>query len=232
MKRVALITGCAKGIGKEITLMLARDGYDIIGTYNTSDINALKIKLDNIGVKSNFFKVDLKREEDINNLKDKVLEKYNHIDVLINNSALSLDSTIEEKVKQEFMDVLEVNLVAPFLMIKKFSDIMENGIVINICSTDGINTYSPLSVDYSASKAGLINLTKSMSLGFPNIKFYALCPNWVDTESVREMNQDYLREELKRVGQFKLISARDVALKVIFLLESDYKSGSVIIMEG
>ena len=108
---------------------------------------------------------------------------------------------------------------------------MDNGIIINIASTDGINTYSKLNMDYSASKAGLINLTKSLTLELDNIKVYALCPNWVNTESIREMNQDYLKEELKRIGQKKLIEPKSVAKKIISIIESNLKSGSIIVME-
>lgn len=231
MKKVALVTGCAKGIGREIALTLAQSGYDIIGTYNTSNICELKDKIDTIGVNCSFYKVDISKENDIDNLYNSVIKKYNHIDLIINNAALSLDSQIDDKTKEEFINVLEVNLIGPFLIIKKFKNIMKEGIVINICSTDGINTYSPLNIDYSASKAGLINLTKSLSLSLPDIKFYALCPNWVDTESIREMNPDYLASELKRIGQNSLIHPKIVAKKILFLIESNYKSGSVIVME-
>ena len=99
-------------------------------------------------------------------------------------------------------------------------------------STDGINTYSKLSMDYSASKAGLINLTKTLALELENTKVYALCPNWVDTESIREMNPEYLEEEMNRVGQMKLINPKEVSHKLLEIIESDMESGSIIVMEG
>ena len=86
-------------------------------------------------------------------------------------------------------------------------------------------------MDYSASKAGLINLTKSLALELEAAKVYALCPNWVNTESIREMNSDYLEEELKRIGQKKLIEPKEVSRKLIDIIESDEISGSVIVME-
>lgn len=232
MKRVAIITGCARGIGKEIALSLARDGYDIVGTYNSSDISSVQRRINSIGVKGTFYKLDLRDFNSIEKFYNEVSTKYSHVDILVNNAALSIDNEIEYKTKDEFMNVLEVNLVAPFLLVKKFKNIMDQGIVINISSTDGIDTYQSLNIDYSASKAGLINLTKSLSLAISNIKFYVICPNWVSTESVMEMNPEYLEKEMNRIGQYKLIDPKEVALKILFLIDSDYKSGSVIVMEG
>lgn len=234
MRKTALITGCAKGIGREIALDLARTGYNIIATYNTSlkEINELKNKVENIGVNFDLCKLDLSNESNINDVCNRLKEKYTNIDVLINNAAISIDNNFLEKTKEEFMKVLEVNLVGPFLLIQKLNDLLNGSKIINISSTDGINTYSRLSMDYSASKAGLINLTKSLALELENTKVYALCPNWVNTESIREMNSDYLEEEMNRVGQKKLIEPKEVSHKVLDILESDMESGSIVVMEG
>ena len=233
MKKIALITGCAKGIGREIALELARDGYDIIGTFNTSinEINYLKSKIEAIGVNFYIYKVDLLNEYEINSFCNGIKKEFNSIDVLVNNAALSLDNKFKEKTTDEFRDILQVNLISPFLLIQNLCDIMDNGVIINISSTDGINTYTRLNMDYSASKAGLINLTKSLSLELENIRFYCICPNWVNTESIREMNPEYLKEEMERIGQKQLIDSKDVARKVIKLIESNLKSGSIVVME-
>lgn len=234
MRKTALITGCAKGIGREIALDLARSGYNIIATYNTSlkEINELKIKVENIGVNFNLYKLDLSNEENINDVCNKLKEKYTSIDVLVNNAALSLDNNFLDKTKEEFMKVLDVNLVGPFLIIQKLNNLLNESIIVNISSTDGINTYSRLSMDYSASKAGLINLTKSLALEMKNTKVYALCPNWVNTESIREMNSEYLDEEMNRVGQKKLIEPKEVSHKLLDIIESHIESGSIVVMEG
>lgn len=228
MKKIAIVTGCAKGIGKEIALELARYGYNIIGTYNTSfeEVKKLKEKIGHIGVDFNYYKLDLSNELEITNFCKNIKSEYKNIDVLVNNAALCLDNEFKLKTKKEFMKVLEVNLIAPFLLIQNLYNIMGNGVIINISSTDGINTYSTLNIDYSASKAALINLTKSLALTLPNIKIYSISPNWVDTESIREMNQDYLNEEMKRIGQTKLITKEEVAKKVIYLINSNLESGS------
>ena len=234
MKKTAIITGCAKGIGKEIALDLAREGYDIIATYNTSinEIKLLEKKVKSIGVKIDSYKLNLLNEDEINNFCSMLKSKYDKIDILVNNAALSIDNPLSMKTSKEFCDVLFVNLVAPFLLVQKLRDILKNGIIINISSTDGINTYSKLNIDYSASKAGLINLTKTLSLELEDIRVYAICPNWVNTESIRDMNQEYLYEELKRIGQKKLIDPKEISSKVINIIYSNIKSGTIIVLEG
>lgn len=228
MRKTAIITGCSKGIGKEIALELARDGYDIIGTYNTSNIENLKNRVEAIGIKFYSYKLDLLNEEEVFKFCKEINEKFKNIDVLVNNAALSLDCEFLNKNIEEFKDVLQVNLISPFLLIQNLN--IDNGVIINIASTDGINTYSKLNIDYSASKAALINMTKSLSLVL-NSRIYAICPNWVNTESIRGMDQEYLNAELKRIGQKELIDPKEVAKKVIKIIESNIKSGSIIVME-
>lgn len=233
MRKIAVVTGCAKGIGKEISLELARDGYDIIGTYNTSleKIKLLEKKIDTIGVKFYSYKLDLTKEEEINNFCNDIKNKFSHIELLVNNAGLALDNEFDFKTGRQFIDVIKVNLIGPFLLTQKLYKLMDNGVIINISSTDGINTYTKLNIDYSASKAGLINLTKSLALILENIRIYAICPNWVNTESIREMNQDYLKEEMNRIGQKQLIDPRIIASKVINLVQGNTKSGSIIVVE-
>lgn len=233
MKRIAIVTGCAKGIGKEIVLELAYNGYDIIGTYNTSfnELNILEEKIKTIG--SNFYpyKLDLLNEDEINEFCNSIKSKFANIDLLVNNAGLSLDNEFDLKTSKEFIDVLKVNLVGPFLLTQKLYKNMKNGIIINISSTDGINTYTKLNIDYSASKAALINLTKSLSLILEDAKIYAICPNWVNTESIREMNQEYLKKEMNRVGQKELIDPKQVANEVIKLINSNIENGKVLVLE-
>lgn len=233
MKKTAIVTGCAKGIGKEIALELARDGYNIIGTCNTSlpEMFELKNKIEAIGVRFYSYKVNFLNEEEVFDFIDNIQNNFEHIDVLVNNAALALDNNFKDKTIEEFKNILQVNLITPFLLIQKLCNIMDNGVIINISSTNGINTYTKLDIDYSASKAGLINLTKSLALELKNVRIYAICPNWVNTESIREMNPDYLKEEMERIGQKQLIDPKDVAHKIINLIESDIKSGSIIVME-
>ena len=102
--------------------------------------------------------------------------------------------------------------------------------IINISSRDGIDTYNPISLDYSSSKAGIINLSRNLSLYYLDKKIYCVCPGWIDTESVKEMNPNYLKEEMERIGQTKLVDKEYVANSIYNLVNSEVESGSVIII--
>ena len=137
MRKIAIVTGCSKGIGREISLELAREGYDIIGTYNNNkkDTLLLKDRIEKIGVKFDYYKLDLTNDKSINNFVDSIKSNYSKIDVLINNAGLSLDNEFELKTKDEFMKVLEVNLVGPFILVqalKNLIDILSDDIRENI----------------------------------------------------------------------------------------------------
>ena len=230
-KKVAVVTGSAKGIGKELIINFANRGLDVVITYNTSEDEALKLQkyiVDNYNVNALVIKCDITNEEDIINLKNSVLEKYNHIDILVNNAAYAQDNYIDAKTKEEFMKVLEVNIVGTFLVTKYLYKYMDNGVIINISSTDSIDTYSEISMDYSASKAAINNLTKTFALTFKNIKVIGVMPNWTNTESIKEMNQDYLKSELERIGQEKLEEPKEVANNIIKLIyDENIKSGEI-----
>lgn len=223
MQKIVLVTGASKGIGVTLCKFLIEKNYKVIGVYNNTII-------DNELIDS--YKCDISDEKQIQDLFKYIKNKYNKIDILINCAAISLDSNFYEKTKEEFMKVLEVNLVGTFLMCKYASLIMNEGVIVNVTSTNGDNTYTELSIDYDASKAGLNNMTKSLSMILSNIKVCALMPNWVDTDTTLSIDNDYLKKEMKRIGQTKLIKKESVAKKIIEIIENDsIKSGSIIRME-
>lgn len=232
--KVVVITGASRGIGFQIASFFAKQGCQLIITYNQScdmSKNVEKLLKDMYNVDVMSCKCDLCKEDDIKNLVKLAKEKYGFVNILVNNAALSLDSSIDDKTKDEFMKVLETNVVGTFLMIKHFSKIISNGYIFNISSTDAIDTYSSLNIDYSASKAAINNMTKSMSLCFDS-KIISICPNWVNTETIQEMNQDYLQSELKRINQKKLIEP-DVIPKIIDkCIKDNVPSGSIIRIDG
>lgn len=228
---LAIVTGSSKGIGKELVIELAKRKYDIVITYNTSVDKANELKeyiKDIYGVNVMTIKCDISSELDINNLKNKVSSEYKNIDILINNAALSIDNYIDSKTKDEFMKVLEVNVVGTFLVTKYLYKYMDNGIIVNISSTDAEDTYSNINIDYSVSKAGINMLTKVFALDFKNIKVLGAMPNWTNTESIKEMNPEFLKEELKRIGQDELEEPNDVAKNIIdFMFDEKAKSGDI-----
>lgn len=220
---VALVTGSASDVGKAISLLLAKNKYDLILTYHNKKIDYLD-ELKKYNVKVSTYRLDITEEDEI----EKVINSIDNIDVLINCAAISIDNEIKSKTKNEFMKVLEVNLVGTFLMTKYSVTKMDKGTIINISSLDSTKTYNSYSTDYIASKAGVNSLTNTFSLEYENIRFITLLFPWINTSSVREMNPDYLKDEMEKYGQKRLMETEEVAKKVLNTINSDIESGSVI----
>lgn len=221
---VVLITGASKGIGKCLSNILHEYGATVVGVYNNTKIE---------NVLYDTYKCDISNEEEIKKLFTYVKNKHEKIDVVVNCAALCLDNDIYDKTKDEFMRVLEVNLVGTFLMCKYASSYMDRGVIINISSTDAQDTFSTMSIDYAASKAGVENITKNLANRFPDLKICALAPNWVNTETVLEMDPDYLESELRRIDQDRLLKKEEVAVKIIeIIINDDIRSGEIIRMSG
>ena len=215
---VVLIIGISNDIGKTLANILIKYQATVIGTYYKH-----KPKEDFI-----LFNCDITKEKEVKNLFLEIKEKYSKIDVVVNLVGIDISNDLYEKDNAEFMQVLKVNLGGTFNVCKYASLNMNKGIIINMSSLDGSETYNPLSLDYGASKAGIDNLTKNLALRLPNLKICAVAPNWIDTLSVREMDPEYLKNEMERVEQHKLISKESVALKIIeIIINDDIRSGTI-----
>ncbi|MBQ1812807.1 MAG: SDR family oxidoreductase [Bacilli bacterium] len=218
--KTVLITGGSQGLGESIAREFLKNNFNVLVAYNTGYERALKLEKE---LNVEIVKLDITNEEDVKN----VFSNYK-IDVLINNASVSMDCEIEYKTKEEFMRVLEVNLVGTFMMCKYG---IINGVkdIINISSTDSIDTYSTLNIDYSASKAGLNIVTKTLALNYSNIRIVGVLPNWINTESVLGMNKDYLISELNRIGQSELLKKEDVAQRIYEIYsDKNIKNGELI----
>ena len=205
--KTILVTGSAQGLGANIIEKFAKNGYNVIITYKSSKNKAIiledKIRKYNLNVIS--VKCDITKISDIRNLIKVVKSRFNNIEVLVNNASLSLDSSFENKSKEEFMKVLETNIYGTFLITRELIKKYKVEKVINISSTDSIDTYSDLNIDYSLSKCGINFMTKFFSNKYKDIKFYNILPTWINTETIQNMNSEYLESELRRVNQNKLI---------------------------
>ena len=233
--KIVLITGASKGIGKAIVEFFAKEKATIIMTYNTSQDLSNKTKdelINKYNVIINNYKCDIKEENDIRALYKVVKEKYNHIDILVNNAALSLDDDFDNLSKEEFMEVFEVNTVGTFLMIKYMSKLMnKEGFIFNISSTDGIDTGSIYSINYNVSKAGIINMTETLSR-IIEPKIITICPNWVETETIKDMDKEYLESEMERINQRMLIKPEKIPEVINELINNDVVNGSIIRIDG
>ena len=221
--KYVLITGGSQGLGASIVNAFAANKYNIIIGYLSNKDKALELCNDVNGkynVNCVAKRIDITCKKDVKNMFNEF-----DIDILINNASLSMDNYIEDKSFDEFMKVVKVNLGGTYMMCK-YANRVKN--IVNISSKDGINTYSPISLDYSSSKAGIINLSRNLSLYYKDKKIICVCPGWINTESVMNMNPNYLSNEMKRIGQNELLDKDYVAKKIFALATGNVESGSVI----
>lgn len=239
MKSV-LITGASSGIGREIVRVLA-SSYEVIIHYNNSYELALELKKEMDNKYNRDFlmvKCDLNNEEDIDNMLDIIYDRYSNIDVLINNAGIAIDCLFEDKTKDNFIKVLDTNLVAPFLLSKKIGLKMvdnKSGIIINISSTNGIDTPYIESIDYDASKAGVISLSNNLANYFaPYVRVNTICPGWVNTSMNRELDDEFKSSEEDKILLGRFGETIEIANVVKFLISDDssYINNSVIRVDG
>lgn len=240
MKKVVLITGCSSGIGREISLSLV-DNYEVILHYNNNYEEIIKLK-NIIDKKTNkdtlIVKCDLTKEEEINTMLEEIYKRYNKIDILVNNAATAIDTLFEDKTKENFLKILDTNLVAPFLLIKKIGIKMKEnkyGVIINISSTNGIDTPYIESLDYDASKAGLISLSNNIANYLaPYVRVNTICPGWINTEMNKNLDKEFIDKEKEKILLNRFGEPTEVAELVKFLIsdKATYINNSIIRIDG
>lgn len=242
MRKTALITGASSEVGSCISKVLASNNINIIIHYNTNYENASKLQKEieeKYNVETLLVKADLSKEEEINKLVEESLNKFNKIDILINNAALDKPNLFNEKTSNEFKEILDVNLIAPFLLSKKIGTLMlknNYGKIINIASTNGIDTYYPMCLDYDASKAALISLTHNLALEFkPVVNVNAIAPGWVETKKdMEDLDNEYIESEKEKVFKNRFGTPLEIAYLVEFLIseKAEYINNQVIRIDG
>lgn len=241
MSKVCLITGGARGIGKKIAETMSNNGYIVVVNYNSSLDRAMAFQreLGNMGRECLFVKADVSDEVQVENMVELIMSKYGKIDVLVNNSAVTNDSLFGEKSADDFRRVLDVNVVGAFNVSKLVGNIMHNqkyGKIINIASTNGINTYYPMCAEYDASKSALISLTHNLAVQFaPYVNVNAVAPGFIATESeLNGMDENFVKEESEKTLVRKVGTEEDVANLVKFLAsdEAGYINNEVIRIDG
>lgn len=238
MNKAVLITGASRGIGASTARIFASNGYDVIINYKSNDEEANKLK-DELEqkhqVKILLCKYDISKEENIINMFSEIKSEVGSLDVIVNNVGIAIDQLLEDKTSKEFNEVLNTNLVAPFLIIKHGSKLMNTGSIINVTSTNGIDTEYIESVDYDASKAGVISLTRNFAnVLAPNIRVNAVAPGWVNTDMNQELDKDFIEEESKKILLQRFAHPEEIA-KVIYFLSSDdasYINKTIIRVDG
>ena len=227
-KKTALITGSSRGIGRAIAILFARNNYNVVINYNKSEKEAQELydmlSKENLNVK--IFKADVSNVQEANALVNYTIGQFENIDVLVNNAGISKPCLFTDISYEQWDEMISTNLSSVFYVTKKALQYMlpnQSGHIINISSMWGL-VGSSFEVDYSATKAGIIGMTKALAkeLGPSNINVNAIAPGVIQTDMLKE------ETPLMRIGK-----PEDIAKCALFLAEQgDFITGQVISSNG
>lgn len=239
-RKVAFITGGSRGIGKEVALKFADNGYNIVINYvsDKTDVEKLEKEFSEKGVETLILKADVTNGEEIENLVKQVIEKFGKIDVLVNNAGITKDNLLMRMSEEEFDKVIEVNLKGTYIVTKSVIKYMmkkRNGSIINLSSVVGVAGNAG-QANYSASKAGIIGFTKSIAkeLASRNIRANAVAPGFIETDMTAVLSDEIKENIHNQIPLKRMGSAKEVANLIYFLgsEESSYITGQVINVDG
>ena len=240
-KLVALVTGGNRGIGKSCIEEFAKAGLNVVINYchhKEEAINLAETIKEKYNVEAIAIQCDVSKEEEVEKMVNEILDKFGGIDILVNNAGVSRDSLLLDKNMKEFRRILDVNLIGTYLCSREVGKVMLNnkkGKIINISSSNALDTYYPESCDYDASKAGVISLTHNFALEFaPFIQVNCVCPGWVKTDMNKGLSIDQIKEEKKKILLGRFAEAEEIAKVVTFLASSkaSYINDSIIRVDG
>ena len=236
-KKVALVTGGSRGIGKACALELAAAGCDVVINYagNVEAANKTVEELKALGVNAEAVKFDVSNQAEVDEAIAGIIERYGRIDVLVNNAGITRDDLFIRMTTDKWNDVINTNLNSAYYVSKPVVKLMMKqrfGSIVNISSVVGV--YGNVGqANYSASKAGLIGFTKSLAkeLGARNIRVNAIAPGFIETDMTKDLNST--EEFLKFIALKRLGTAQDIAEAVKFLaVDAQYITGQVLEVNG
>lgn len=238
-KKTVIVTGGSRGIGAGIVQFLAeKNKYNIVLNYNKSEESARKIKeeLNSKKIDIEIFKADVSKREEVKKLIEFTLNKFNNIEVLINNAGISQTKLFTDITDDDWNNMIQTNLNSAFYCSQEvLSNMIHNkqGCIINISSIWGVEGGS-CEVHYSTSKAGIIGLTKALAkeVGPSNIRVNCIAPGMIDTDMNKEYSKEDVQEIINETPLGKIGRPIDIARCTYWLIEDEFTTGQVISING
>lgn len=237
-KKVIIVTGASRGIGREIAKVLAENGHIVIANYNKSENKALELQknLMGAGIDIDIFKCDVSRRDEVKSMIDFVVNKYGKIDVLVNNAGVDAEKMFTDITDDDWNYIMQNNLYSVFCCTQEVVKHMINqkfGSVINISSIYATNG-GACDVHYSAAKGAVNGMTKALAkeLGLSNIRVNAVAPGAILTDMTAEISDDDWAEVKKEIPLGVIGKPVDIARCVKWLVEDEYTTGQIIEVNG
>lgn len=238
--KTVFVTGGSRGIGKEVALKFAENGYNVVINYVSSktDVESLRSEFEDKGVKTLIMQADVTDKTAIEELVKKAIEEFGAIDVLVNNAGITRDNLLMRMSEEEFDKVIEINLKGTYIVTKAVTKYMmkkRKGSIINLSSVVGVAGNAG-QCNYAASKAGIIGFTKSIAkeLASRNIRSNAVAPGFIETDMTAVLSDEVKENIHNQIPLKRMGTAKEVANLIYFLGsdESTYITGQVINIDG
>ncbi|MBI4087078.1 glucose 1-dehydrogenase [Candidatus Kaiserbacteria bacterium] len=238
--KVVLVTGSSRGIGRATALAFAQEGAHVTINYekNRADAEDTVAEIRKIGRDAIAIQADVAIEDDVKRMLQEAVAHFGGIDVLVNNAGIVFDVPILEKTVEQWQRTLAVNLIGTFLCIKETVPYLterSGSSIVTISSNNGIDTGSPESADYDASKAGIISLTKNFAQALaPKIRVNSVAPGWIDTDMNKDLPVEFVESETQKTALKRWAKPEEIAKAALFLCSDDasFITGSILVADG
>ena len=238
--KVALVTGASRGIGAAIASKLASLGCDVAINY-AGNIQKAEETLNSVkayGVNAQIYQANVANYEEVEAMTKQIIKDFGHLDIIINNAGITSDNLMMRMDQDSFDSVIDVNLKGTWNVCKSITRPIlkqHSGVIINLSSVVGING-NVGQVNYAASKAGVIGLTKSLAKEFAsrNIRVNAVAPGYVKSDMTAKLSEEITEKVLENIPLGQLGEVEDIANSVAFLVsdEARYITGQVLVVDG
>jgi NAD(P)-dependent dehydrogenase (short-subunit alcohol dehydrogenase family) len=240
--KVALVTGASRGTGRATAEEFAKDGANVIINYQNSKEVADKLAADltqKYNIKAVAIQADISDEDAVIKMRDQIKNEFGKLDILVNNAGIAIDKDFAEHTRADFDKLFTANVYGTFFVSKIFGEMIKDttgtGAIVNVSSTSGILDFWPDNIDYAATKAAVVSMTRDLAIQFtPHIRVNSVAPGWIDTDMNKDLPAEIIEETKTKYLSGRMAKPSEIAKPIVFLASDDasFINGTVLIVDG